>query len=102
MNDIEVIREYLDQPEILAQLAEEAAGLSWAALKLRRAYMDENPTPIPAREAYEALLGEIADVQVCIEAVGFNGPLQRRAVENHMTVKLSRWATRLTEKEVGK
>lgn len=102
MNDIEVIREYLDQPEILAQLAEEAAELSWAALKLRRAYMDENPTPVSAREAYEALLEEVADVQVCITAAGFDGPLQRRAVENHMTIKMSRWATRLTEKEAGK
>lgn len=62
MNLNEKIKQHLPQDELLAQLAEEAAELSQAALKLRRALTGINPTPMTAEEARANLVEEIADV----------------------------------------
>lgn len=56
------IKEYLGESEMLCQLAEEAAELSQAALKLRRALGCNNPTPVTVEEARANLIEEIADV----------------------------------------
>ena len=40
-----IIRAYLNDDEIPAQMAEEASELAQACLKLRRAIGDNNPTP---------------------------------------------------------
>ena len=102
MTDAEVVRKYLDFPELLTQLAEEAAELSQAALKLRRALTGTNPTPVPVGEAFDNLLGELADVAVCMRALQIDGATERRRIDVIGSVKMSRWATRLTEKEAGK
>lgn len=62
MNLDEKIKQHLPQDELLAQLAEECAELSQAALKLRRALTGINPTPMTAEEARANLVEEIADV----------------------------------------
>lgn len=62
MNLDEKIKQRLPQDELLAQLAEECAELSQAALKLRRALTGINPTPVTAEEARANLIEEIADV----------------------------------------
>lgn len=62
MNLDEKIKQHLPQDELLAQLAEEAAELSQAALKLRRALTGINPTPVTAEEARANLVEEIADI----------------------------------------
>ena len=62
MNLDEKIKQHLPQDELLAQLAEECAELSQAALKLRRALTGINPTPVTAEEARANLIEEIADV----------------------------------------
>ena len=62
MNLDEKIKQRIPQDELLAQLAEECAELSQAALKLRRALTGINPTPVTAEEARENLIEEIADV----------------------------------------
>lgn len=62
MNLNEKIKQHIPQDELLAQLAEEAAELSQAALKLRRALTGINPTPVTAEEARANLVEEIADV----------------------------------------
>lgn len=62
MNLDEKIKQRLPQDELLAQLAEECAELSQAALKLRRALTGINPTPVTADEARANLIEEIADV----------------------------------------
>lgn len=62
MNLDEKIKQHLPQDELLAQLAEEAAELSQAALKLRRALTGINPTPVTAEEARKNLVEEAADV----------------------------------------
>ena len=62
MNLDEKIKQHIPQDELLAQLAEECAELSQAALKLRRALTGINPTPVTAEEARANLIEEIADV----------------------------------------
>lgn len=62
MNLDEKIKQRLPQDELLAQLAEECAELSQAALKLRRALTGINPTPVTVDEARKSLVEEAADV----------------------------------------
>ena len=62
MNLDEKIKLHIPQDELLAQLAEECAELSQAALKLRRALTGINPTPVTADEARRNLVEEAADV----------------------------------------
>lgn len=62
MNLDEKIKLHIPQDELLAQLAEECAELSQAALKLRRALTGINPTPVTADEARWNLVEEVADV----------------------------------------
>ena len=68
MRDAEkFIIDNVPEEEILTQLAEEAAELAQAALKLRRAKGNtHSPTPINTSIAHNRLLEEIADVSVCI------------------------------------
>ncbi len=73
MQDHFLIVEYLGEPEVLAQLAEEAAELAQAALKLRRAITGDNPTPKTEAECRAALLEEVADVELCLGELGFMG-----------------------------
>ena len=66
------IKDYISQSEILAQLAEEAAELAQAALKLRRAMNGMNPTPVGFSEAYNNLIEEYSDVTLCIRELDMN------------------------------
>ena len=45
------IMEYMGEPEMLSQLAEECCELGQAALKLRRVLDKKNPTPVTEEEA---------------------------------------------------
>lgn len=92
---VEHIKKELDFGERLAQLAEEAAELAQAALKLRRAYDGLNPTPKSFTECVEDLVGEIADVRVCLRVLDSEDPL---GVEDLMKAKIARWYNRLNEK----
>ena len=87
---INFIRSKLTECEVLTQLAEEASELSQAALKLRRAQMDINPTPVPVPEAEGQLEAEYMDVLTCLVVLG------RENVDNDMiSARLFRWAERL-------
>ena len=89
MSNINMI---LPQEEILAQLAEEAAELAQAALKLRRALDMTNPTPVTIREAGGRLVEEIADVRVCeSQLLGVDWAI----VDEICKRKLGRWEGRL-------
>ena len=94
---LEVIREALSQEELLCQLAEEASELAQAALKLRRAYDGTNPTPVSAGEAFKGLLEEVADVQVCLIALGLDRGFNFVQTSMRMNEKMHRWADRLEE-----
>lgn len=57
--------EKIGEPAMLEQLAEEAAELSYAALKLARIIRGENPTPVTEVEAWENVIEEFTDVSMC-------------------------------------
>ena len=50
---------------MLEQMAEEAAELAQAALKLARIKRGENPTPVTEEEAWKHLVEEYTDVYQC-------------------------------------
>lgn len=77
--------------ELLAGLAEECTELAQAALKLRRAYDQTNPTPVSADEAYQRMLEEIADVYLYLEQIPYNVD----SVEDIILNKRERWKCRM-------
>lgn len=91
------IREMLDKTEILAQLAEEAAELAQAALKLRRAIDGKNPTPKSIAECEVALDEEIADVELCLCLLGFASDEHINTQSLIMFHKEVRWLSRIRE-----
>ena len=79
----------LPKTEILAQMAEEAAELAQAALKLRRVIDGTNPTPVTYREAWDNLVEEFGDITICAMELDVSPD---QAV---MHKKLERWRKRL-------
>ena len=57
--------EKIGKAAMLEQLAEEAAELSQAALKLARVLRGENPTSVTRKEARKHLMEEYTDVYQC-------------------------------------
>ena len=103
MGDYKKIRGFLNDDEILCQLAEEAAELSQAALKLRRALTGTNPTPVTAEKALEGLCEEMADVDIALNAFlyGFGNREYLKFNDNYRFIyreKLNRWEERLENK----
>ena len=90
------IRDILPKTELLAQMAEEAAELSQAALKLRRALDGANPTPVPAGAAWNGLLEEYGDVLNCGDEL-LTG-LDMSLCAEMRSKKMVRWKARLKEK----
>lgn len=83
--------------ELLAGLAEEAAELSKAALKFRRAITQKNPTPVTTNEAWAMLEEEVTDTLLCLGVLGLIGEvggLSRRC-EQMTQLKIDRWSNRL-------
>lgn len=104
MTDYQTIRALLPRAEILAQLAEECAELSQAALKLRRALTGDNPTPVSAEDAEDHLWEEAADVILCVNLLG-EWPVINdagSALNEQMDKKEARWARRLRAAQNGK
>ena len=88
-----IITERIPVCELLAGLAEEAADLAQAALKLRRCYDGTNPTPADPDSQYECLLEEIGDVELYIDQLSINRPV----INDYKAAKLERWKRRLKE-----
>lgn len=78
----------------LIQLAEEAAELSQAALKLVRARHGD--TPVPETDAKMHLLEELADVALCSKVI--TSKADDRIVKGIMMQKAKRWEERLNGK----
>ena len=81
--------------ELLCGLAEECGELTQAALKLRRAYDQTNPTPVDPDQAYEDLCEEVADVLLYIDQLNIN----MNYVRQIMNTKMKRWQSRMNNKE---
>ena len=92
------IVETIGYDEVLAQLAEETAELSQAALKLRRAITLINPTPRTVQECTAAMNEEIADVRLCLDLLGYNEPFNRNLQNTMMLEKTQRWERRIAER----
>lgn len=86
------VTDFLTQDELLAQLAEETAELSQAALKMRRVLDGRNPTPVGYQQALKDLNEEVADVQLCLDMIGF---LDADTIKQMRKEKLARWLSRL-------
>lgn len=91
------IRANLSYPALLAQLAEECAELSHAALKYRRAMVKENPTPVKTSAASAAMLEEIADILLVLRVIGID--MDSGYIVRVQEYKASRWVDRLDGKE---
>lgn len=89
------IMDYLGQSEILAQMAEEAAEVAQACLKLRRAIDQKNVTPTSLPEAIENLQEEWADLCLCKAALNDEYEPKVEQVYAHMVRKAERWRNRL-------
>ena len=85
----------LGEPELLAQMAEEAAELAQAALKLRRALDGANPTPISLNRCRDALAEEYTDVALCASVLSVRYNVNLAAFKRH------RWLERLTAQDDG-
>lgn len=96
----EFILKELGEDEILCQLAEEAAELAKAALKLRRAKSGKNPTPKTEDEARADLVEEFADV---INAASFVITEDDVAKTDEIILrKRERWMKRIEEARKAK
>ena len=95
--ELNYITDKLGEAELLCQLAEEATELAQAALKLRRAITQVNPTPKTVEECRDDLAEELADVSLCLDALGLD--TTDRALMllmvNTVNRKCQRWAGRL-------
>lgn len=104
MNDYEFIASRLTEEALLCQIAEEAAELAQAALKMRRALVQDSPTPIASNEARARMLEEIADTKLSVEVwmsrhsvIGTD--IIIRHIESTESDKINRWVDRLKAAE---
>lgn len=95
--DTDLILDRISQSELLCQLAEEAAELTHAALKLKRAMDGSNPTPVSVEKAENNLIEEIADVGLTIDMCKELWNIHDENIEKIKTQKKMRWAKRLNE-----
>jgi NTP pyrophosphatase (non-canonical NTP hydrolase) len=95
--DTDLILDRISQSELLCQLAEEAAELAHAALKLKRATDGNNPTPVSVEKAVSNLIEEIADVGLTVDICKELWHIQDKDIEKIKTWKKIRWAERLNK-----
>ena len=100
MTGLEYIAANLSEEDILCQIAEEAAELAKAALKLRRAIAQTNPTPVTDEEAIDNLIEEYGDTvgsfMVWAKKNNLDIEIYETSNENIYS-KFDRWADRIKE-----
>ncbi len=98
---VDYINVCLGADELLLAVAEEAAELSQAALKLHRVRFGENPTPVTRGEAIQRLNEEIGDTDLCWRVLVHQTIEDAFDWEEGLTEmqqkKLDRWVQRLKE-----
>lgn len=106
MNNLEYIAANLSEEDVLCQIAEEAAELTQAALKLRRAITGTNPTPVTMEEAIDSLIEEYGDVVGAFAVYANKNKCEddlSEIVSDNINAKYDRWADRIKEsKKHGK
>lgn len=99
MTTVDYISEKLPYLEALAQLAEEAAELAHAALKMRRAMDGTNPTPTTITQAFHDMKQEFSDVWASALVLGFDDPDVMEEIKRMTEAKTVRWAENLKYNE---
>lgn len=100
MTDLEYIAKNLSEEDILCQLAEEAAELAQAALKLRRAITGTNPTPVSYEDAIYNLIEEYGDVVGAFRVYAKKSKIDTEVYElsnENIYSKFDRWAKRIKD-----
>lgn len=87
--NIGYIRGNVSASALWGQLAEEAAELAQAALKMQRLCTEDNPPHCSADEVHASFIEELADVNLCLRILQ-PGPLAER--DQVMIRKAERWA----------
>ena len=77
--------------DLLIQLAEEASELAQAATKYYRVMRGANSSPAPVQDARDALVEEIADVNVAAEAVRRKVGITCDEIAEVEDAKIERW-----------
>lgn len=91
------IIESLTLDDLLIQLTEEAAELAQAAAKYNRVARGTNPSPVPLQDARDALVEEIADVNVAAEAVRRKMGISCDEIAEVEDAKIERWRRRVND-----
>ncbi|MBQ1569723.1 MAG: hypothetical protein IIZ78_01265 [Clostridiales bacterium] len=92
MNDI---IDTIGLPAVLEMLGEESAEMTHASLKCARQLRGENPTPKTEEECREALVEEMADVQLMIDLLTMSGIIGDAEIRTRMGKKMLRWLDRM-------
>lgn len=101
LEPIKYIQTNLTEREMLEQLAEEAAELGKAALKVIRAKeLNNNPTPVDIDTAAANLLEEMKDVYLVFWLLYGWTPIKELDIESNP--KLRRWAERIKEAKAAR
>ena len=85
----------VSQQSRLMQVAEEAAELIQASMKLVRIKAGYNPAAVSHEQALKNLVEEIADTRNAIDALQLDDILPSGAVEEVERAKLDRWFERV-------
>ena len=94
MNDI---IDSIGLPAVLEMLGEEGAEMTHASLKFARQLRGENPTPKTEEECRDALVEEMADVQLMIDLLTMSGIIGDAEIRTRMGKKMLRWLDRIQE-----
>lgn len=90
-----MIKDYIGEPALLEQFAEECNELAQASLKYARKLRGENPTPKTEQEILDNLHEEIADVLVCLDELTKTGKIDCEYVMRIKQEKRKRWKERV-------
>jgi NTP pyrophosphatase (non-canonical NTP hydrolase) len=85
------IKQKVSEAALYEQLAEECVELAHAALKLARIKRGENPTPVSAEEAMDAVMEEYTDLRLVAYVLEIGWDIEV------FEQKLLRWHKRLGE-----
>ena len=86
----------LDSVDLLLQLSEESGELIQAVSKMARKERGANPTPVSAEACRDAVVEEMADVRLVLEALAGHWAIDADAIDRVAREKRRRWRERLS------
>lgn len=95
MTDVDYLRNHLTEGQMWGQLAEEAAELAQAALKMQRICDKTNPPRKTEEECRQAVIEEKADVEGCFTVLAWYPSTEQDEI---IAAKLQRWRKHLEGK----